>query len=478
MSLIIYNVLSRKKEEFTSLEPRKVKMYACGITASGDAHIGHAFQACVFDMIKKYLEYKGYEVIYVRNYTDVDDKIIFKANQLGTDPVEYSKMIMKKTDAELAALDINKPTIQPKATECIDDIINLIQILMDKGYAYWNGTGDVFFRVASFPTYGKFSNRLNDEGLHGVRIAVDEKKADDRDFVLWKSAKPGEISWDSPWGKGRPGWHIECSAMSMKYLGETLDIHGGGKDLIFPHHENEIAQSEAATGKQFSRFWIHNGLIKINGQKMSKSLGNSIYLQDIIQKYNKDVIRITLHQNHYRSDINIVDGMFEKYEKKVYDMYKLFSYVGIKQRELNLMYNSGSDISIQIESEFISAMDNDFNTSLAIANLFQYISEIRKFYDKKEYQKCIDFVETIKRLYSILGLCQQDPSSAIEQIKKKYLEKYEITEDEINELLFQRKQKKEEKDYVAADLIKSELLAKNIEIRDCRNNIVEWDFIF
>lgn len=476
MSLKVYNVLNRKKEIFTTQEPMKVKMYACGITASGEAHIGHALQACVFDMIKKYLEYSGYQVTYVRNYTDVDDKIIAKANQLKIDPIDYAKKIMIQTDKELAELGVDKPTIQSRATDCIADIIDLIKRLEEKGYAYQNEDSDVFFRVSAFPRYGNFSNRLNDEGLHGVRIDVDEKKIDDRDFVLWKSAKDGEISWDSPWGKGRPGWHIECSAMSMKYLGETLDIHGGGKDLIFPHHENEIAQSEAATGKQFSRFWIHNGLIKINGQKMSKSFGNSIFLRDILNQFNRDVIRVTLHQNSYRSDLNITDGIFEQYEKKIYNMYKYFSVIEKEQLKENIKYNQTSIVSVDMVNKFESAMDNDFNTAVAVADLFEYISTLRKCISEKKYQDAVDIMYTIKKLYYVMGIAQQNAEDVILQIKEKYLSINNITEGQIISLLEERKKLKEQKDYISADNIKNELAMKNIEIKDGRDNTVEWDF--
>lgn len=384
---------------------------------------------------------------------------------------------MEKTDKELKELGVDRPTIQSRATECMDDIINLVQVLMDKGYAYRVANGDVYFKVAAFPRYGYFSNRNLDEGLHGVRIDVDPNKQDERDFVLWKSAKEGEISWDSPWGKGRPGWHIECSAMSMKYLGETLDIHGGGKDLIFPHHENEIAQSEAATGKQFSRYWLHNGLIKVNGQKMSKSFNNGIFLQDILKKYNTDVIRITLHQNHYRSDVNIMDGMFEKYEKKVYNLYKSFAMVNAIQKEKEILPNAESDIALQIKNGFEKAMDNDFNSALAIADLFQYASTLNKYITKQKYQEAVDMVAMLKYVYYVLGICQQDPDVVVLQIKNKYLDLYNITESEILDILDQRTKCKENKDFKGADRIKNLLLSRNIEVKDGRNNSVDWDFI-
>lgn len=325
MSIYIYNVLTRKKELFVPIEERKVKMYACGITASGDAHIGHAYQSVIFDVIKKYFEYKGYEVTYVRNYTDVDDKIIAKGNELGIDPQEYANNQIIKTDFELNKIGNDRATVQARATENINEMIDFIKKLIEKGYAYSTEFGDVFFSVKKYSQYGKLSNRVVENSISGVRKDVEPGKIDNEDFALWKSAKKNEIYWEAPWGKGRPGWHIECSAMSMKYLGETIDIHGGGKDLIFPHHENEIAQSEALTGKKFSNYWIHNGLVKLNGQKMSKSLGNGISIKELLDLYNPDVIRFVLLQNNYKSDLNIVDGIFEEVEKHLYNFYKTFA---------------------------------------------------------------------------------------------------------------------------------------------------------
>ena len=316
MSLKIYNVLSKKREEFVPREDGKVKMYACGITVSGDAHIGHAYQAIIFDTIKKYLEYSGYKVTYVRNYTDVDDKIIVKARSLGVNPLDYANKMIDKTDRELSLLGVDKPTICARATECIDDMIKFIQKLIDAGHAYSTDSGNVFFRVSSFPEYGKLSRIVASDNISSVRKEMEPDKIDDRDFALWKTAGADEIFWQSPWGVGRPGWHIECSTMSMKFLGETIDIHGGGRDLIFPHHENEIAQSESLTGKPFVLYWLHNGLIKINDQKMSKSLNNGILIEDMLRDYNYEVIRMTLLENSYRSDINIVDGIFEQNEEK------------------------------------------------------------------------------------------------------------------------------------------------------------------
>ena len=470
MSLKFYNVLHRKKEKFTPLEEGKVKMYACGITASGEAHIGHAYQAIVFDVIKKYLKYIGYDVTYVRNYTDVDDKIIIKARELGVNPTDYANEMMKKIDEELKNLFIDKPTIQSKATECIPDMIEFIQKLIDKGCAYSTENGDVFFRVSTFKEYGKLSNRLVEDNMSGVRKEVEPGKEDDKDFALWKNAKDDEIWWDSPWGPGRPGWHIECSTMSMKYLGETIDIHGGGKDLIFPHHENEICQSESLTGKTFSRYWIHNGLIKINGQKMSKSLNNGILVKDLLKKYNPEVIRMTLIANSYRSDINIVDGLFEIYEAKVYELYKFLDFIN----KTEYTPNSNSNYYKEIDDKFKEAMDNDFNTALALSILFEYHSLANKMIRQNNIQDAVDITYALVNIYKVLGILGSDPNKVIDDIKNKYLKLNKIDEKEINELITKRKQYKLDKNYTEADKIRDKLLLKNILIKDKGSNTT-WD---
>ena len=320
----IYNSLTRQKEEFKPLESNNVKMYACGITVSGEAHIGHAIQAMVFDIIRKYLQKKGYNVVYARNYTDVDDKIIANANKLGVNALDFAKQNMQNIDNAMNKLGVDKPTKELKATETIPQIIEFIQNLIEKGYAYATSEGDVYYDVSKFKDYGKLSHRKMEATMNGVRVDLLENKHSPLDFALWKSAKPGEIFWQSPWGNGRPGWHIECSAMNYYNLGEQIDIHGGGRDLLFPHHENEIAQTEALTGKQFAKYWIHNGLVKINGQKMSKSLGNSIFLNDLLNKYNNEVIRFALLQTNYKNDINIVDGIFDEAEKQLTNFYNMF----------------------------------------------------------------------------------------------------------------------------------------------------------
>lgn len=470
MSLKVYNVLTRKKEEFVPQEENKVKMYACGITVSDNAHIGHAYQAVVFDVIRKYLRYKGYDVTYVRNYTDVDDKIIINARNVGMNPIDYAEMFIEKTNKELEELNVEEPTIQARATESIEDMVKFVQELVDKDYAYVAFDGSVYFRVSKFKDYGKFSNRLIDESLVGVRKDIEPGKEDDRDFAIWKSAGDDEIFWDTPWGKGRPGWHIECSTMSRKFLGDTLDIHGGGRDLLFPHHENEIAQSEALTGKRFSNYWLHNGLVKVNGQKMSKSLGNGILLEDLLKEYNSDVIKITLLQNQYRSDINVIDGIFDQYEGKVYSIYKLIKLI----KECGLSVNKESDEYKKIVLEFEEEMDNDFNTATVISNLFNYVTLINKAIKEKDFVKATNLVGAIIDIYGVLGLFNQEADLVIKSIKNKHLNRNNVLEEYINKMINDRKEFKANKDYQSADKIRDELLEKGISIKDVGSD-TEWD---
>ena len=470
MSLKVYNVLTRKKEEFVPQEENKVKMYACGITVSDNAHIGHAYQAVVFDVIRKYLRYKGYDVTYVRNYTDVDDKIIINARNVGMNPIDYAEKFIEKTNKELEELNVEEPTIQARATESIEDMVKFVQELVDKDYAYVAFDGSVYFRVSKFKDYGKFSNRLIDESLVGVRKDIEPGKEDDRDFAIWKSAGDDEIFWDTPWGKGRPGWHIECSTMSRKFLGDTLDIHGGGRDLLFPHHENEIAQSEALTGKRFSNYWLHNGLVKVNGQKMSKSLGNGILLEDLLKEYNSDVIKITLLQNQYRSDINVIDGIFDQYEGKVYSIYKLIKLV----KEYGLSVNKESDEYKKIVLEFEEEMDNDFNTATVISNLFNYVTLINKAIKEKDFVKATNLVGAIIDIYGVLGLFNQEADLVIESIKNKHLNRNNVLEEDINKMIDDRKEFKANKDYQSADKIRDELLEKGISIKDVGSDTL-WD---
>ncbi len=473
MGLKLYNVLTGKREDFIPQEERIVKMYACGITVSDNAHIGHAYQAVIFDVIRRYLEFKGYKVTYVRNYTDVDDKIIANARKKNENPLEYAERFIEKTNRELDALAIQRPTIQARATDNIQDMINFISKLIEKGHAYVADNGCVYFDVSSFKNYGSFGHRNLDDLLTGVRKDVEPGKLDDRDFALWKSAGDDEIYWESPWGKGRPGWHIECSTMSMKYLGETLDIHGGGKDLRFPHHENEIAQSESLTGKRFSNYWLHNGLVKVNGQKMSKSLGNGILLQDLLKEYDGDVIKVALLQNNYKSDLNITEGMFENCEKKIYLLYKVFDYIDRVGKDY--VSNKDSKYYKDIKEKFIEAMDNDFNTSLAISGAFDYISQLSQMIGKKNHvQDMVDIKAALVEIYNVLELFQEEPKIVLRNIREKYLNLNGITEEKILDLIEQRKQMKESKDYSSADKIREMLTNNGVLIKDTREG-TEWD---
>lgn len=473
MSLKLYNVLTGKRENFIPQEEGIVKIYACGITVSDNAHIGHAYQAVIFDVIRRYLEFKGYKVTYVRNYTDVDDKIIANARKKNENPLEYAERFIEKTNRELDALAIQRPTIQARATDNIQDMINFISKLIEKGHAYVADNGCVYFDVSSFKNYGSFGHRNLDDLLTGVRKDIEPGKLDDRDFALWKNAGDDEIYWESPWGKGRPGWHIECSTMSTKYLGETLDIHGGGKDLRFPHHENEIAQSESLTGKRFSNYWLHNGLVKVNGQKMSKSLGNGILLQDLLIEYDSDVIKLALLQNNYKSDLNITEGMFENCEKKIYLLYKVFDHIDRVGKDY--VANKDSKYYKEIKEKFIEAMDNDFNTSLAISDAFNYISQLSQMIDKKNHvQDMVDIKAALVDIYNVLELFQEDPKIVLKKIREKYLNLNGITEEKILDLIEQRKQMKESKDYSSADRIREMLTNNGVLIKDIREG-TEWD---
>lgn len=449
----IYNSLTRKKEEFVPLEDKNVKMYACGITVSADAHIGHAVQAIIFDIIRKYLEKRGYNVTYARNYTDVDDKIILNANKLGVDPIEFAKQNIVKVEKLMAELKVTPPTMNLKATENIDNIIEFISKLIEKGYAYVAPEGDVYFSVEKDKSYGKLSNRNPDDMISSVRIENEENKHSPLDFALWKSAKPNEIYWNSPWGKGRPGWHIECSAMNYYHLGEQIDIHGGGRDLIFPHHENEIAQTECLTGKPFAKYWVHNGLLKLNGQKMSKSLGNVISIQELLEKYGAEVIRFGILQTNYKNDINITDNLFPEAEKHMLDFYKVLAEV----EKLNI---NSSKLNSTIDEEFNQSMDDDFNTAKALANLFGYFKTMKLKLAQKDDSVVEDY-NAIKKTYSLLGLFTEDTKS--------FIEKHSLVQAipaEVLELANKRMQARKEKNFALSDALREQIKALGYEIKD------------
>ncbi len=451
----LYNSLTRKKETFIPLEEGKVKMYACGITVSGEAHIGHGFQALIYDIFRKFLEKQGYDVTYARNYTDVDDKIIARSHETGIPADKYAEMMIEKIDTVMRAFEVDDPTLWLKATCNVQNIIEFVQALIEKGHAYAADNGDVYFDVASFPAYGQLSGRSTDEALDGVRVENDESKKNAYDFALWKSAKEGEISWDSPWGKGRPGWHIECSAMNRAAFGDQIDIHGGGRDLIFPHHENEIAQTEALTGKRFVKYWTHNGLIKVNGQKMSKSLGNSLLLEDLLARYSPDAIKFALLSTNYKNDINVTDNLFPDAEEHLTRFYAL-----IKAAEEKFPDERG--LEEEIDQAFDRAMSDDFNSARALADLFGYFKEVKRLLDAND-QKARRMTNQIKATYSLLGLFKKSAAEYLE----KYQKKEEIPAD-VLAVAEERKRAREEKNWARSDELREVLKQMGYTVKDSK----------
>ncbi len=434
-------------------------MYACGITVSGEAHIGHAYQALIYDIIRKYLEKIGYAVTYARNYTDVDDKIIAKSNETGIPADVYAKEMIKNIDEQMARLAVDDPTLWLKATESIDDIIEFVDTLIKKGHAYATEKGDVYFSVESFPSYGRLSHRNLEDAMNGVRVDNDEMKQNPLDFALWKSAKPGEPSWPSPWGQGRPGWHIECSTMNRKAFGERIDIHGGGRDLIFPHHENEIGQTEALTGKQFASYWIHNGLIKVNGQKMSKSLGNSLFLKDLLDSYSPEVIKFALLQTNYRGDINVTDNLFPDAEKHLYEFYKTV-------KAVEDAFGKADGENIEIDAEFNRAMDDDFNTALAISNLYGLFKKVKAKLAAGDNGAAID-VNQIRKTYSLIGLFTSDAAQFIKAFEEKYPAE-EIPADVIA-VAEERLNSRRNKDWAKSDELRNVLSDMGYLVKDAKD---------
>ena len=480
----IYNSMTGKKEEFIPIDGNNVRMYACGVTVYDLSHIGHARQAIVYAMIADYLRFRGYNVKYVRNYTDVDDKIIKRANEFGKNALDFSREQIAETEKDMANLHITDADVKTKASEYIDEIIKFVETLIEKGSAYSTPNGDVYYRVRKFNEYGKLSHRNVDDLLNGVRVELEESKEDPLDFALWKSAKPGEIYWESPWGKGRPGWHIECSVMALNTLGETIDIHGGGRDLIFPHHENEIAQSEAFTGKIFAKYWSHCGLIKINGEKMSKSLGNSLTIRDALKMYNYEVLKYVMFSKHYASDVDIFDKDYQLAESHMYYFYNTI----IKMKEFINLYNGNKDgekveddISSKIREKFIEVMDDDFNTSAAIAQLhvdFKYINNLIKTAIKSNRQQVANtlasILEETTEVYGVLGFFKQEPQQFVNEMREKYLNKIGLEANYIANEINKRTDAKKEKNFEMADKIRADLDEKGIILNDTINGTT-WD---
>ena len=451
--MILYNTLTKKKEKFV-VDGNKVKIYACGPTVYNFIHIGNARPACVFDVLRRFLVYKGYDVVFVQNFTDIDDKIIKRANQEYKNCTEISEKYIKEYEKDALGLNIMPATLHPKATETVDEIISMVETLVKKGFAYVLG-GDVYFDVLKFKSYGKFSGQPLKELESGARIEVDEKKRSPLDFALWKASKPDEPYWQSPWGRGRPGWHIECSAMIKKHLGETIDIHCGGQDLIFPHHENEIAQSECANGKVLARFWLHNGFINVDNKKMSKSLNNFFTVREIAEKYGYQPIRYLMVSSHYKSPLNFSDEVIKQCQNSLERLANFKKNVINLKNKTNYGENKICEDIEKVKNDFIEYMDDDLNTSGALSVIFDMIKEVNNKI-AKENNFSLESIEEILKLFDdltqILGL-------------KFEFESQDITE-EIKSLLEKREFYRKNKNWEEADRIRDLLKSKGYNVQD------------
>jgi cysteinyl-tRNA synthetase len=455
----LYNTLTRKKEDFQTLEPGLVKMYVCGVTVYNDAHVGHAMSALVFDIVRRYLEYRGYKVKHVMNFTDVDDKIINRANQLGIPPLELSNKYIADYRQNLLDLNILPATATPQVSKTMPDIIKFIQGLIERGYAYPAPNGDVYFRVTHDEDYGRLSARKLDDMQAGARIEIEEQKEHPMDFALWKAAKPGEISWASPWGQGRPGWHIECSAMNLVELGEQIDIHGGGNDLIFPHHENEIAQTESYTGKEFARYWMHNGMLQLGGEKMSKSLGNIISIKEFISKREADVMRMLVLNGSYRAPLIFNDETLDAAEKGLERLKSALRPATAQGAESAAEAAAVLSAAIEtVKKAFTDAMDDDFNSAGALGQLFDFVRAINTARDAgataAQLQPAQD---TLRELTGVFGLRLAEKTSTGDADKF------------IDLLLEVRAEMRQQKQWAMSDLIRDRLKVLGVTVEDSKN---------
>ena len=479
MAIRVHNTLTGKKEDFIPLQEKKVGMYVCGVTVYDLCHIGHARSAIVFDTIYRYFRYRGLDVTFVRNFTDIDDKIIRRANEEGVDSKTIAEKYISEFNIDMGRLGLEKPSVEPRATEHIPEMIQLISTLIQKGFAYQGG-GDIFFSVEKFKDYGKLSKRNLEDMQAGARVDIDEKKENPLDFALWKAGKPGEPFWESPWGKGRPGWHIECSVMSQKYLGETLDIHGGGRDLTFPHHENEIAQSEAATGKPFVRYWIHNGFVNINKEKMSKSLGNILTIKEILKDWHPEVLRLFFLSHHYRSPVDYSEDSFLEAKSGLDRFYMTFNAI---QEELKKPTTPAKKIDPSVENSrkaiesflprFEEAMDDDFNTAEALGYFYGLQRNLNSLLDISKGHPTEGIASLLKKgldhfsnMGWVFGLFREDSEKYLEQQKKEGLKKLNLTEEEILRSIEERNLARKEKNWKRADEIRNNLLSKEIVLED------------
>lgn len=477
MTIRIYNTLTGKKEPLEPLEPNHVKLYICGITSYDYCHIGHARSSLAFDMIVKYLRYRGYKVTYVRNFTDIDDKIIKRAAEQNTTSSELANRFIDEFYVDMDKLGIDRPDMEPKATEHIQEMVEIIAELIDKGMAYQSGN-DVYYAVESFPEYGKLSHRNLEDMQAGARISVNEMKKNPMDFVLWKGSKPGEPKWESPWGEGRPGWHIECSAMSRKYLGKTFDIHGGGKDLIFPHHENEIAQSEGANCCSFAKTWIHHGFVTIRDEKMSKSLNNFLTIRELLEHYHPEVLRFFVFSTQYRNPLDFSETAMQDATAGLERLYSCIAAIdniatdGLEGGDSTVTPKDKSKLE-SIEKRFQQAMDNDFNTAQAQSVLFDAVKIINRIIQALPAEPAAcdvsllrDSRDRIKNLAAIMGLLVEDATTFLSSQKQKMLAGVDIDEATINSLIEERRIARTEKNWARSDEIRDELLIHNIDLKD------------
>ena len=480
----LYNTLTRRKQPFRPIEEGRVGLYACGVTVYDECHLGHAMQAIVFDMIFRYLEYRGFDVEYVRNYTDVDDKIIERAREVGMEPLELARLMIGREREDMAALGILEPTHTPKVSDYIPQIIGFIEKIVATGKAYATDQGNVYFKVRSMPDYGKLSGRKIDELKSGVRKDVEGDKQDDLDFALWKTEAAEGASWASPWGSGRPGWHIECSVMCHEILGETFDIHGGGLDLIFPHHENEIAQSEAHCGHPHVNYWIHNGLLTVNKDKMSKSQGNFYTISDGVEHFGTELIRFVILQYHYRSSPDFSPRMMAANAGRLLGVYEHLRRLDEMDAALDpAEMNAASDLpaafqndveigTTKLQAQFVQAMDDDFNSPVAITVLVEMVRFLdtclrrKKVGNAQRVAAARQVAEQFRTLASIFGLFQEDPAAFFAAIRKRFLRHSGIDDAWIQERIATRDQARAERDFATGDALRDQLLAKGIELRD------------
>ncbi|MBU1247739.1 MAG: cysteine--tRNA ligase [Proteobacteria bacterium] len=481
----LYNTLSRKKEDFDAVRGNQVNMYACGITAYDLCHIGHARSCVVFDVLVRYLRFKGYDLTFVRNFTDIDDKIIKRAQETGVEASELAEKFIAEFYVDMDALQVTRADVEPRCTEHIPEMVALTERLIDKGHAYATVSGDVYFRVRSFPEYGKLSGRNIEELQSGARVDPGEEKEDPLDFALWKAAKPGEPEWDSPWGKGRPGWHLECSAMSEKYMELPFDIHGGGQDLAFPHHENEIAQSEAVTGKPMARFWVHNGFVQINSEKMSKSLGNFFTIRDILKQFHPETLRYFLLTMHYRSPLDFSFEAMEEAEKGLKRIY-----AALAQMRVELGKSKWSNVALPEEmvtehqgyrAQWAMSMEDDLNTAAALGHLFGAVRLAGRIGEDKSLKKSEGaremwtlILEDVDRWAKVFGVFEREPAEFLAELRASRAARKGIDPVKVEALLEARQTARKDKDFAKADTIREELTALGVEAKDTPTG-PDWD---